>query len=114
MKGLITKAFEIRDRGTFIPVIATQLVSDDPAEAYLLRRTGYNLLADAASVIVTRLNECVSGNEPNGWSGRTLFQAHTYIESHFEELETGAVIDVEYILGESTEPKVSERLEGLL
>ena len=114
MKGLTTKAFEIRDRGTFVPVIATRLVSADPAEAYLPRRTGYNQFADAASVMVTRLNESVSGNEPHGWASRTLFQAHTYIESHFDELETGAVIDVEYILGESAGPKVSERLEGLL
>ena len=79
MKGLITKAFEIRDRGTFIPVIATRLASDDPTEAYLLRRTGYNQFADAASVMMTRLNESVSGNERYSWSGRTLAEAHTYI-----------------------------------
>jgi hypothetical protein len=38
--------------------------------------------------------------------------AHEYIVSHFNELETGAVIDVQHLLGESDEPKRSERLDS--
>ena len=37
-------------------------------------------------------------------------EAHAYIAGHFEELESGAVIDVEFILGETAEAKKSERL----
>lgn len=113
MNGLLTKAFEIRDRGTFIPVIATQLLSVRREEAYLLERARYFSVEDSRSVIVTRLTRPDANSDPAAWGNRTMVTAHTYIEQHFEELRTGAVIDVEYILGETAEPKVSERLERL-
>jgi hypothetical protein len=36
--------------------------------------------------------------------------AHQWIEGHFHKLESGAVVDVEFILGETTEPKPGEML----
>lgn len=39
-----------------------------------------------------------------------MVEAHRYIESYFDKLNSGDVIDVEHILGETKEPKVSERL----
>jgi hypothetical protein len=36
--------------------------------------------------------------------------ARNHIIDHFEALSDGDVVDVEHILGETTEPKVSERL----
>lgn len=115
MSGLVTKAFEIRDASTFIPVIATLLASDLTEEAYLLWRAGYRCDEDFnAPVMVTRLNDCLSGNNADDWPNRTMAVAHQHIEQHFHELETGAVIDVQFILGERAEPKVSERLEGVL
>lgn len=111
LRGLETKAFEIRDVGTFIPVIATQLTSTQPDEAYLLGRTGYPLPGDSVFVLVTRLKDGASANDPYNWGNRTMLQAHMHIQKHFADLPTGAVIDVEYILGESAEPKISERLE---
>jgi hypothetical protein len=50
------------------------------------------------------------------WPGdvRTFRAAHLYVEEHFDEIEDGAVVDVEFILGETAEPKVSERIEVLL
>jgi len=35
---------------------------------------------------------------------------HLHLEKHFEELPSGSVIDVEFILGETAQPKISERL----
>jgi len=96
---------------TLIPVIATALASEQTEERYLLGRAGYGYPAD---VMLTRLCESTSAYAPHGWDGRTMPVAHHYIEEHFDELETGAVIDVEYILGETEAPKASERLEEIL
>ena len=119
---MITKAFEIRDRGTFIPVVAIKMVpsyladtaDEVEAERYLLRRAGYNF--DQPSILLCRME--ASGVDRNatydayawGSSARTMTAAHLYIEQNFDELETGDVIDVEFILGETTQMKVSERL----
>lgn len=112
---MITKAFEIRDRLTIIPVIATVMASDKNEEAYLLGRAGYLNHERPSFVVVTRLVDTESANDPHDWSSgaRTMQIAHQYIMEHFHELETGAVIDVEYILGETLAPKISERLEVL-
>jgi hypothetical protein len=34
--------------------------------------------------------------------------AHRYIEQTFSQLKSGDLIDVQFIIGETTEPKVSE------
>lgn len=115
---MITKALEIRDRGTFIPVIAIKMVPDDgmdhEPERYLLRRSGYGF--DDPCVVLCRM-ECsgVDRNatyDPYSWGGgaRTYQVAHQYIIGHFDELESGDVVDVEFILGETSKPKISERL----
>lgn len=40
-----------------------------------------------------------------------MWIAHNWIEQHVDELVDGAVVDVEFILGETTTPKRSEREE---
>ncbi len=103
-----TIALEIRDEGTFIPVIATKAHSNDEAEQWLLRRAGFG--EDAWQVFVTRLIDADTQHDAFNWGcSRTMKQAHLYIQKHFDELEPGDVIDVSYILGETNEKKVSER-----
>jgi hypothetical protein len=108
-----TKMFEIRDRGTLIPVIATKLVAPtlNEAEAFLLQRAGYS--PSMKQVLVSRIEggDCKSGYTPFDWLNgtRTMLKAHEYIEKCFDELESGAVVDVEYILGETNKMKQSER-----
>ena len=106
-----TKLFEIRDEGTFIPVVATLMRDTDSniLQNYLLRRCGYG--ADSRSVLLTALD----GDGSPAWSDyfgwglvRTRFVAHRYIQDNWDDLIIGQVIDVEYILGEKTEPKKSE------
>lgn len=48
--------------------------------------------------------------DPYAWGEhiRTFHVAHKYLAEHFEELESGAVIDVEFILGTRETPKQSE------
>lgn len=113
---MICKAFEIRDAGTFIPVIAIWMTpsreTDLPnAEHYLLRRAGYGY--DSPCVMLCRTDANGGAHQascdPHGWGWpRTYPQAHEYITEHFHGLQSGQVIDVEFILGETTEAKLSE------
>jgi len=104
-----TKLFELRDRATFVPVMVTKVEASNEAERYLLRRAGYGLPSDL--VIMSGLDGGLDKAtcDPYDWGdNRTRLVAHQYIAEHFDELESGAVVDVEFILGERTEPKKSE------
>lgn len=107
---MTSKLFEIRDRATFIPVLAVKLDYHWDCERYLLRRAGYNL-NDCNVIlfgIVGGLDKATC--DPYDWGDRTRTTAHEYIIKNFDALESGQVIDVEFILGETTEPKQSERI----
>ena len=107
------KIIEIRDRITYIAVLATKMQSQDEAEKYHLWRAGY-VGSDGLSdiVLVTRLDNNRSEINANDWDSgsRTMVFAHEHIAQHFDELNTGDVVDVEFILGEVAAPKISERL----
>lgn len=111
---MITKTFEIRDRGTFVPVLAIKLEPGNAADRYLLARAGYCLTPEEQAQYV-QLVRIEGGNgsstcDPYDWGGgaRTLRIAHQYIIEHFDALDSGVVVDVEFILGETEAPKVSE------
>lgn len=105
---IISKLFEVRDDATCISVLATKMISNNIQEKYLLRRVGY---ADQpVCILLTNLSYYKSAYDPFDWGNRTMHEAHKYILEHFDNLETGAVIDVEFILGETDKPKESERL----
>lgn len=116
-----TKALEIRDRMTFIPMLCVDMnpgmsydftAAQQGCERYLLRRCGYNCNG-VPNVIMTRLDGSGKAtNDPYGWSDRTFTVAHNYIIEHWNELHDGDVIDVEFILGETATKKISERLES--
>lgn len=113
-----TKTFEIRDRGTFMPFLAVRLLPSCEADRYLFARAGYTLQPVTQGEYVILIN--IEGNgvnaqyDPYGWPGgaRTVPAAHQYIIDHWSELESGAVIDVEFILGETKEQKISEAHDG--
>lgn len=117
-----TKILELRDEGTFIPLLCVDMNPVDPPRAiyegdshaiqrYLLRRCGYPC-DGRPNIAITHLSAdgrrfC---NDPYYWSDRTYSVAHKYIIEHWNELKDGDVVDVQFILGETPEPKVSERL----
>ena len=104
---MITKLFEIRDRATFIPVLATKIEHETEAQSYLLRRCGF--LPSTPYIFMCRINGGEGYADPYDWMGRTLQTAHEYMVKHWDELKDGDVIDVEFILGETKVKKVSER-----
>ncbi len=108
---MITKMFEVRDRATFIPVMATKMLGTNNENGYLVGRCGFGV--EFPLVTVTRFHPCESQYDPYKWcdGSRTMFEAHQYIQKNFDALNDGDVVDVEYILGETSEPKKSERIE---
>jgi hypothetical protein len=112
-----TKMFEVRDEATFIPVVAVLMVPDllmDPpakceAQRYLLRRVGYPM--DRPQVVLFRASGGGHAySDPYDWPNRTMQVAHLYILEHFDRLTDGDVVDVQFIIGETKAPKVSERV----
>jgi len=99
------KLFEVRDRATFIPAIGIRV----EGENYLTRRAGYG----KPLVLFGYLSGGGFTYDPSYWSNRTMGNAHRYIADNWSELNPyGEVIDVEFILGETTTPKPSESLSN--
>lgn len=105
-----TKLFEIRDRRTFIPVIATRMFSQgNESELYLLRRGGFS--NEHPLIMVTKVEGDACNYDCYSWDNRTMRAAHKFIEENFPALVSGDVIDVEFILGETNISKISERFQ---
>jgi hypothetical protein len=104
------KCLEIRDSMTFIPVICVHPTPDNEAQRYLLRRDGYSGRRDEQCIIMIDAQCRGVAYDCYDWPGgsRTKKVAHNYIAEHWHELSDGDVIDVEFILGETTEQKISE------
>lgn len=110
------KLLEIRDRGTFIAAFAFSVEqywepnSKSEARGYLLRRCGFQ--PNSSSIVLGYLTggrpACA---DPYEWNDRTMTVAHRYIIERWCQLDDGDVVDVEYILNETTKPKKSEREE---
>jgi hypothetical protein len=105
------KALEIRDRATFVPAVAIKMEAENEGQRYLMARCGFR---GGDQIVVMKLNDQRGTADPYEWGGRTMPTAHRYIGQHWDELEDGSVIDVEFILGETKAPKVSEREEAPL
>jgi len=118
-----TKVLEIRDEATFILVLAVDMnpptlgIAEghvwarlNEIERWALRRCGYPC-DGTPNILMTRLDgNGQATNDPYGWGGRTFPVAHDWIIRHWVELSDGDVVDVQYILGETSQPKVSERI----
>jgi len=120
---VVVKLFEIRDKGTFMPVMAVRLVptaqsANFDREHWLLRRAGYGdaqLMTEPGFlepyVILAKLDGVEAQYDPFLWGAhrRTLRAAHLHIIEKWWELNSGDLIDVQFILGETPEPKKSEQ-----
>ena len=108
------KTFEIRDRATFIPAFAINPGNGafNEYDRWLWARAGYGLspTEQGQYVILGNMNEPTrTRSDPYQWGDRTMHTAHLYILEHWDELASGDVIDVQFILGETATRKTSER-----
>ena len=105
------KFIEVRDKGTFVPCLALRVSGLDHV---LMRRAGYSVDWPLTLFINLVKNECQY--DPYSWGGkylihtqkRTMSVAHNYVHEHWDDIESGAVVDVEFVLGETNMSKESE------
>jgi hypothetical protein len=108
-----TKLFEVRDSCTFIPVLCIKLKQKTEEERYLIRKAGYSL--DQVYILYTPLVGIQSKKctyDQYEWDDRTHKTAHNYIIENWDKLQSGEVIDVQYILEETKVKKTSQSLEN--
>lgn len=112
---MIAKTVEIRDAATFIPALAVKLEPTTEQDRYLLGRAGYGITRESQAryVVLARVAGGVgyATSDPYNWQSSTMQRAHAWLLEHFDEIESGAVVDVEYITGMASAPKVSEAEE---
>lgn len=110
-----TKVLEVRDSMTCIPVLAIRMRAQSRVQAYYIHeRGGYP--RDGSAIVVMMLSDQRATVDPYEWpslrlGNRTMPNAHDYIYNNFDKLQDGDVVDVRVILGEATEPAISERIE---
>lgn len=111
------KLFEVRDEGTTMPVIAIKPNPGHEAERWAWAKGGYGIETEGQRqyVLLAPLHAgegmlvCDPYKHPGAPRLRTLPVAHQYIIEHWDYLVSGDVVDVQFILRETTEAKVSER-----
>lgn len=102
---MISKMFEVRDRGTRIQVIAILTKPEELKEKVFWRDEGFG----ENDIILVRCEKQEAHYDPFAWEDhRTLRTAHLYIRSHFDELPNFSVVDVRHILNETKEPADTE------
>jgi hypothetical protein len=110
---MISKIFEFRAAGTFIVIMATQLCPSCEVERKLLGSAGYGVTFHSQSgyIMLQTLDGGIgkATTDPYEHEFRDMTIAHEYIIAHFEALNPGAVIDVEYIQGLTEKPKEPDR-----
>lgn len=110
------KLFEVRDRMTFIPVICVRCNPANEAEKFLIADSDYGMREErqAEWILMGRLRDRILRLSPSDQDGypkvRAMWMAHHHILKHWDELQTGDVIDIEFILNETSAPKISQRL----
>ena len=98
------KFLEIRDKATFMPALAVRISGDD---GYIPSRAGYG----QPMILLHFLEHPKAHYDAYCWGDRTKHTAHRHIEKNWDSIKNEDVIDVEFILGETTEPKKSERYD---
>lgn len=102
----LVKFLEVRDYATLVPVMAVIMHSNNQKEQAVIASAGFS--RGSHLVMMQSLLGKVSNYDYVSWGDRTLQLAHKYIQENWDSLSSGDVVDVEYILGESDKPKVSE------
>lgn len=100
------KLFEVRDIATTMSCMAIKPANLSDKERFIFGRIGYKPAENY--VFMGIIGEELITDPYAHDDTRTLREAHKYIKKNWEELESGEVIDVEFILGETDTKKESE------
>ena len=96
------KRVEIRDRATLVPAIALRVKGNDS----LMTRGGF--YGESSPILLIHLLRPEVQHDPFAWIGRTIHEAHKWLEANWDKFKDGDVLDVEFILGETKKPKESD------
>lgn len=118
------KLFEVRSAGTFYAVMAIWLSPRNEAERYLLQRSGYGTcdVETDQYVIAGPIDPSCGPNAGDmlhfsysdfAWEGKhhdnLMAWLCDYLRERFSELESGQVIDYDFIHGRRESPRQSDR-----
>ena len=107
-----SKKIEVKAKENCTPVMAVRPDASNDAEAYLLGRSGYGLNHPSWRSYIFLFPIEYDGLavvDPFKQKTHELQVAHSYVNEHFDELEPGAVLDVDYIEGRRPAPRKSDR-----
>ncbi len=111
------KFLEIRDRGTNISAVAFRLNPASLADCKILQRSGYGLTHNDMRKYIMLAKLCGGTGkitcDPYEWNTRPMDVAHDWIIKNYEEINSGDVIDVRFILGEVDEPCESDTFHSV-
>jgi len=96
------KLFEVRDSMTAISAIGIR-INDlfgirELRDLQIVRHAGYG---NDSCVLFGRLQGGQFSYDNYDWGGRTMQVAHDHVSHYWDELESGDIIDVQFILGET-------------
>jgi hypothetical protein len=115
------KIVEIRDRATFIPALAVRMIPDGIDEKFLFNNIGYFSNSKPCILLISLEAPWSSARCSNEWrvGGRTMHEAHKWIEQNWDSIVHCQVVDVEHILKEVDKPcdscredEINEALEN--
>ena len=111
------KTFEVRDSATFMPVLGVRLTPACERDRWLLGRSGFGTTPESQGEYIMLWpmaggNNRASTDMYEHGNARTMAVAHNFINKNWASLESGALIDVQFILGERETPKESEAVHA--
>jgi hypothetical protein len=106
---MTVKLFEVRDAATTIICMGIEvntLLAADETEFKMMRHAGYG----ERCILFCRLQGGEIRFDPYEHTGgaRTIPNAHLFVEKHWDMLKSGDIVDVQFILGETDEPKETD------
>jgi inhibitor of KinA sporulation pathway (predicted exonuclease) len=104
------KYIEVRDRATCMSVLAIKIDTERQVEREIIYWSGHGgfiMMIDLAGPKIERAWAHWGKND------RTRSEAHKYIEENWDKIQSGDVVDVEFVLGEVKKPKRPHWLERI-
>lgn len=111
------KLFEVRDSCTCMPVLCVRMTTtgrshststEKTRERKLLNRAGWPNVTDRGTLSSDEVILWALSDNPDEfiriWNDRTRRTAHQWITGHWDDLKSGDLVDVRYILGETDSP----------
>jgi hypothetical protein len=95
---MIVKYIKILDRGVSIPAAVMKAAYSNEEQRQILRDADLH----SNSILLMNLVDKVVKSDPIHWFTRTMTTAHKHLNENFDLIKDGEVIDVEFILGETT------------